>query len=43
MDYADDYTRQIAEFVKREPWLAMGGAFIIGYVAAQLLRGGSRR
>jgi ElaB/YqjD/DUF883 family membrane-anchored ribosome-binding protein len=42
MQYAGDYSGQLGEFVQREPWLAMAGAFIIGYVAAQLLRSGSR-
>jgi ElaB/YqjD/DUF883 family membrane-anchored ribosome-binding protein len=42
MEYAGDYSGQLGEFVKREPWLAMAGALIVGYVAAQLLRRGSR-
>lgn len=42
VEYAGDYSGELAEFIKREPWLALGGAFIIGYVTAQLLRSRSR-
>ena len=33
--------RDLAEFVHREPWLAVAAAFAIGYLAAQMLRRGS--
>ena len=42
MEYAGDYSERFADFVQREPWMAMAGAFIVGYAAAQLLRSGSR-
>jgi hypothetical protein len=42
MEYAGDYFGRLGEFVKREPWLALVGAFIVGYAAAQLLRRVSR-
>jgi hypothetical protein len=42
MEYAGDYFGRLGEFVKREPWLSLAGAFIVGYAAAQLLRRGSR-
>ena len=42
MEYASDYSGRLAEFVQREPWMAMAGAFIVGYVAAQMLRRASR-
>jgi len=28
----------LRDFVQREPWLAVGAAFAIGYVAAQIVR-----
>ncbi|MBF6569134.1 MAG: hypothetical protein IVW54_09685 [Candidatus Binataceae bacterium] len=28
----------VGDFVRREPWLAIAGAFAIGYVAAQMIR-----
>jgi hypothetical protein len=28
----------IGAFVRREPWIAIAGAFAIGYVAAQIVR-----
>jgi hypothetical protein len=36
--YASDMGDVIADFVKREPWIAMAGAFLIGYAAAQIFR-----
>ena len=42
LEYAGDYSERFAEFVQREPWMAMAGAFIVGYAAAQLLRRASR-
>ena len=42
MEYASDYSGQFGEFVKHEPWLALAGAFIVGYAAAHLLRSGPR-
>ena len=33
--------RDLAEFVRREPWLAVAAAFAVGYLAAQILRRGS--
>jgi len=31
----------LGDFVRREPWIAVAGAFAIGYVVAQLVRRGS--
>jgi ElaB/YqjD/DUF883 family membrane-anchored ribosome-binding protein len=28
----------LRDFVRREPWIAIGAAFAIGYVAAQIMR-----
>jgi ElaB/YqjD/DUF883 family membrane-anchored ribosome-binding protein len=42
MEYANDYSERLGEFVQREPWIAMGEAFVIGYTAAKLLRSVSR-
>ena len=36
--YADETRETLVDFVKREPLVAIAGAFIVGYVAAQLLR-----
>jgi ElaB/YqjD/DUF883 family membrane-anchored ribosome-binding protein len=32
----------VREIVKREPWIALGAAFALGYVAAQIMRRVSR-
>jgi ElaB/YqjD/DUF883 family membrane-anchored ribosome-binding protein len=31
----------LGDFVRREPWIAVAGAFAIGYVVAQMVRRGS--
>jgi len=38
MDYAGEVSDGMADFVQRQPWLALAGAFVIGYVAAKALR-----
>jgi hypothetical protein len=38
LEYLGDLSTQVRAFVRREPWIAVGGAFIIGYFAAHLLR-----
>jgi len=38
MDYAGEVSDGMADFVQRHPWLALAGAFVIGYVAAKALR-----
>jgi hypothetical protein len=38
MEYADEVSGNLTEFAQREPWLALAGAFIIGYVVAHALR-----
>jgi ElaB/YqjD/DUF883 family membrane-anchored ribosome-binding protein len=43
MDYAGSFSESFTDFVTREPWMAMAGALIAGYVAAQLLRRASSR
>jgi ElaB/YqjD/DUF883 family membrane-anchored ribosome-binding protein len=41
-DYVGGLSESVAEFVSREPWMAIAGAFVVGYVAAQILRRASR-
>jgi ElaB/YqjD/DUF883 family membrane-anchored ribosome-binding protein len=38
--YAEDkgLNIDVGDFVRREPWLAIAGAFAIGYVAAQMIK-----
>ncbi len=38
VDYASEVSDGLADFVQRQPWLALAGAFVIGYVAAKVLR-----
>jgi ElaB/YqjD/DUF883 family membrane-anchored ribosome-binding protein len=38
LDYASGVSDELTEFVQRQPWLALAGAFLIGYVAARALR-----
>ena len=38
VEYLGDLTKEVSRFVKREPWMAVGGAFIIGYFVAHMLR-----
>ena len=38
MDYASDASDGVADFVRKQPWVALAGAFVIGYVAAKALR-----
>jgi ElaB/YqjD/DUF883 family membrane-anchored ribosome-binding protein len=38
MDYAGEVSDGLSEFVQRQPWVALAGAFVIGYVAAKALR-----
>ena len=37
-DYAGEVSDNLTDFVQRQPWLALAGAFVIGYVAAKALR-----
>ena len=37
-DYAGEVSDSLTDFVQRQPWLALAGAFVIGYVAAKALR-----
>ena len=41
-DYAGEVSDSLADFVQRQPWLALAGAFVVGYVAAKALRQVSR-
>ena len=34
----DNLSVDVADFVRREPWMAMTAAFAVGYVAAQMIR-----
>lgn len=36
--YAAQFAGRAAGFVQEEPWLAMAGAFILGYVTAQMIK-----
>jgi hypothetical protein len=38
LDYAGEVSEGLAEFAQRQPWLALAGAFVVGYAAAQALR-----
>jgi len=38
LSYAGHLTDDLLEFVKREPLIAVGAAFLVGYVTAQVLR-----
>jgi len=38
MDYAEQLGGGLAEFVRREPLMAVGAALLVGYLAAQFLR-----
>ena len=38
MEVAGDLSTSLSDFVQREPWMAVLGAFVVGYAAAQLLR-----
>jgi hypothetical protein len=38
MDYADEVSESLTEFPQRRPWIALAGAFVIGYFAAHALR-----
>lgn len=33
-----DASDSLSGFVRREPWLALAAAFVVGYVAAQVVR-----
>jgi ElaB/YqjD/DUF883 family membrane-anchored ribosome-binding protein len=33
-----DAAENLSEFVRRDPWLALLGAFVIGYVAAKVIK-----
>ncbi|MBF6570337.1 MAG: hypothetical protein IVW54_15820 [Candidatus Binataceae bacterium] len=38
MDYADEISGSLTEFAQSQPWIALAGAFVIGYFAAHALR-----
>jgi len=38
-EYTGRLSDDLEEFVREEPWLAIGAAFAVGYVMARLLRG----
>ena len=38
LDVAGRLSDDLEEFVREEPWLAIGAAFAVGYVMARLLR-----
>jgi ElaB/YqjD/DUF883 family membrane-anchored ribosome-binding protein len=38
LDYAQELSGGLADFVRREPLMAVGAALLVGYLAAQFLR-----
>jgi hypothetical protein len=38
LDYVGDFTDQVSQFVRRDPWFAVVGAFAIGYFAAHFFK-----
>jgi len=38
LEYVNEVSDTVSRFVRREPWLAVAGAFVIGYALAQILR-----
>jgi len=36
--YAGEIADEVTTFVQRDPWLAMGAAFALGYAIAQLIK-----
>jgi len=38
LNYAGEVSDGLTDLVQRQPWLALAGAFVIGYVAAKTLR-----
>lgn len=37
MDYVSDMSDGVTEYVREQPWLAMAGAFLVGYVIARMI------
>jgi ElaB/YqjD/DUF883 family membrane-anchored ribosome-binding protein len=38
MEWAGDMSKTLTKFVRHEPWMAVAGAFVFGYLVAQVLR-----
>jgi len=38
LDYATELTQGLTDFVRRQPLVAVGAAFLVGYLAARVLR-----
>jgi len=38
LDYITDISGRLGELVSRDPWIAVAGAFLVGYIAAQFMR-----
>ncbi len=38
LDYVGQLSESLTEFIRREPLVAVAGAFLVGYLAAQILR-----
>lgn len=38
MEYVEEIASGFTDFARREPWIALAGAFVVGYVAARALR-----
>ena len=37
-DYVANMSDNLADFVARDPWIAIAGAFLAGYIVAQMFR-----
>jgi len=38
LDYVGELSGRLGELVCRDPWIAVAGAFLVGYIAAQFMR-----
>ena len=38
LNHAGEMSESVVDFVERQPWVALLGAFVLGYVAAKALR-----
>jgi hypothetical protein len=38
LNYAGEMSDSVADLVQRQPWVALAGAFVLGYIAAKALR-----
>ena len=38
MDFFEEATDSVASWTKREPWMAIASAFVVGFVVAQVIK-----